>query len=141
MLSKAMQDAINEQIKNELYSGYLYLAMAAQCEADNLPGFAHWMRLQTQEEISHAMKLFDFINERGGRVVLQAIDQPPTEFDSPTKIFEMTLGHEQKVNSAMRSRLRRLQRGHPARDTLRRCAPSSSSMTRPTRARSSTDCR
>ncbi len=99
MLSKALQDAMNEQIKNELYSAYLYLSMSAYCEEANLPGFAHWMRLQAQEEVSHAMKFYDFIYERGGRVVLQAIDQPPVEFKSPFHVFEQTLGHEQKVTA------------------------------------------
>jgi len=99
MLGKAMQDAINEQIKNELYSAYLYLAMSAYCEANSLPGFAHWLRLQSQEEIEHAMKFFDFVNERGGRVELHAIDQPPVDFESPTKIFEATLEHERKVTA------------------------------------------
>ena len=80
-----------------LYSAYLYLSMSAYCEAANLPGFAHWMRVQAQEEVSHAMKFYDFICERGGRVVLQAIDQPPTEFQSPLHVFEQTLEHEQKV--------------------------------------------
>jgi len=97
MLSKTIQDAMNEQIKNELYSAYLYLSMSAYCEAANLPGFAHWMRMQAQEEVTHAMKFYDFIYERGGRVVLQAIDQPPVEFQSPLHVFEQTLEHEQKV--------------------------------------------
>jgi ferritin len=97
MLSKTIQDAMNEQIKNELYSAYLYLSMSAYCEAANLPGFAHWMRVQAQEEVGHAMKFYDFIYERGGRVVLQAIDQPPVEFQSPLHVFEQTLEHEQKV--------------------------------------------
>lgn len=97
MLSKTLQDAMNEQIKNELYSAYLYLSMSAYCEASNLPGFAHWMQMQAQEEVTHAMKFFDFIHERGGRVVLQAIDQPPVEFQSPLEVFEQTLEHEQKV--------------------------------------------
>jgi ferritin len=99
MLSKTLQEAMNEQIKNELYSAYLYLSMSAYCEAANLPGFAHWMRLQAQEEEIHAMKLFDFIHERGGRVVLQAIDQPPAEFQSPLDVFKETLEHEQKVTA------------------------------------------
>ena len=103
MLSKAMQDAINEQIKNELYSSYLYLAMSAYCEANNLPGFAHWLRVQSQEEIEHAMKFFGFVNERGGRVVLEAIDQPPVEFESPGKIFVETLNHERKVTAMINS--------------------------------------
>jgi ferritin len=99
MLSKTIQDAMNEQIKNELYSAYLYLSMSAYCEAANLPGFAHWMRVQAQEEEAHAMKFYDFIYERGGRVVLQAIDQPPVEFQSPLHVFEQTLEHEQKVTA------------------------------------------
>jgi ferritin len=90
---------MNEQIKNELYSGYLYLSMSAYCESINLPGFAHWMRMQEQEERIHALKFFDFVNERGGRVVLQAIDQPPAEFRSPLDILEKTLEHEQKVTA------------------------------------------
>jgi ferritin len=97
MLSEAMQGAINEQIKNELYSAYLYLSMSAYCEANSLPGFARWLRVQSQEEVEHAMKFFDFVNERGGRVELQAIDQPPTEFESAVEIFEQTLAHERKV--------------------------------------------
>jgi len=99
MLSEKMQDAMNEQIKNELYSAYLYLAMGAYAEDANLPGFANWMRLQTQEEVAHAMKFFDFINERGGRVELRAIDQPPAEFAGPTDLFEKTLEHEKLVTS------------------------------------------
>ncbi len=107
MLSKVMQDRINEQIKNELYSAYLYVSMSAHFEAANLSGFAHWMRLQGQEEVSHAMKFFDFVNNRNGRVVLQAIDQPPVEFESPLDIFEQTLEHERKV-TAMINRLYKL---------------------------------
>jgi len=99
MLSQAMQDAINEQIKNELYSAYLYLAMSAHCEANGIPGSAHWMRVQSQEEVEHAMRFFDFVNERGGRVTLYAIDQPPTEFDSLLAIFKETLEHERKVTA------------------------------------------
>lgn len=97
MLGNAMQQAINVQIKNELYSAYLYLAMAAYAESENLAGFAHWMRLQSQEEVNHAMKFFDYVNERGGRVELHAIDKPPVAFDSPRHLFVETLGHERKV--------------------------------------------
>ncbi|NIV36088.1 MAG: ferritin [Anaerolineae bacterium] len=99
MLSQAMQDAINEQIKNELYSAYLYLSMSAHCESDGMSGCARWMRAQSQEEVEHAMKFFDFVNERGGRVTLHAIDQPPTEFDSLLAIFKETLEHERKVTA------------------------------------------
>jgi len=99
MLSEAIQDAMNEQIKNELCSAYLYLSMSAYCESVNLPGFAHWMRVQAQEETTHAMKFYDFICERGGRVVLQAIDQPPVKYESPLDVFEKTLEHEGKVTA------------------------------------------
>ena len=99
MLSKTMQDAMNEQIKNELYSAYIYLSMSAYFETINLPGFAHWMQIQAQEEAGHAMRFYNFINERGGRVVLHAIDQPPAEFESPLDVFERTLEHEQLVTS------------------------------------------
>lgn len=97
MFNKKLQDAINDHIKHELYSAYLYLSMSAHFEGVNLPGFARWMRVQSQEESSHAMKLFDFIHERGGRVVLQAIAQPPGDFKSPLDVFQQALEHEQKV--------------------------------------------
>lgn len=99
MVNKNMQDAINEQIKHELSSAYLYLAMSAFCGSINLPGFAKWLRVQWEEEQSHAMRLFDYLNVRGGRAVLQAIDRPPTEFKSPLEIFQQVLTHEQKVTS------------------------------------------
>ena len=97
IIGKVVEDAINEQIKNELYSSYLYLAMSAHFEAASLPGFAKWTRMQAQEEVEHAMKLFDYLNERGGRVVLDAIEKPPTQYGAPLEIFEMILSHEQKV--------------------------------------------
>ena len=97
MLSKAVEQAINDQIKNEHYSAYLYLSMSAYLESANLPGMARWMRLQSDEEMSHAMKFFDHVHDRGGRVVLQAIGQPPSEFGSPLDVFEKALAHEQKV--------------------------------------------
>jgi len=97
MLNKVVQDAINEQIKNEIYSAYLYLAMSAQFESESLPGFAKWTRMQADEETDHALKLFDYVNERGGRVELMAIDQPPKEFGAPLQVFEQVLAHEKKV--------------------------------------------
>lgn len=97
MLKQSVQDALNEQIKNELYSAYVYLSVSAYCDSHGLPGFAKWMRMQSQEEVGHAMKFFDFINDRGGRVILQAVDQPASEFGSPLDIAEKTLEHEQKV--------------------------------------------
>ena len=97
MLSKAIQDAINEQIKNELYSAHQYLSMSAYCESVNLPGFAHWMLAQAQEEREHAMKFFTFLLNRKGRVILQAIEQPVVEFGSPLEVFEQALEQEQQV--------------------------------------------
>ena len=96
-LSQKMQDALNEQIREELASAYIYLSMAAYCESIALPGFAKWMRAQTAEEEEHAMKFFDYINERGGRVQLQPIEGPPVEFEGPTDVFEKTLEHEQYI--------------------------------------------
>ena len=98
-MKQPVQDAVNEQIKHELESAYVYLSMSAHFEAENLPGFARWMRLQAQEELGHAMRLFDYMNDRGGRVVLQAIEQPATKFDSILSVFEMALAHEQKVTA------------------------------------------
>ena len=97
MLSKKMFAAMNEQVKHELYSAYLYLSMAAHFEAANLGGFAKWMRIQAGEEQEHALKFFDHILERGEKVVLQSIDQPVVEFGSPIAVFEEVLAHEQKV--------------------------------------------
>ena len=99
MVNKSMQDAVNEQIKHEFNSAYLYLSMSAFCGSINLPGFAKWLRVQWGEEQSHAMRLFDYLYVRGGRVVLQAIDRPPAEFKSPLEIFQQVLTHEQKVTS------------------------------------------
>lgn len=99
MLSKAIQDAINEQIKNELYSAHQYLSMAAYCESANLPGFAHWMLAQAQEEREHAMKFYNFLLNRKGRVILQAIEQPVVEFGSPLEVFEQALEQEQQVTA------------------------------------------
>lgn len=97
MLGKTIQDAMNEQIKHEFHSAYVYLSMTAYCEAANLPGFAHWMRLQAAEEVEHALKFFNFVNDRSGRVQLQAIDQPPVEFASPLDVFEQALAHERHI--------------------------------------------
>ncbi len=96
-----IQDAINDQIRMELSSGYVYLAMSAQFEAETFDGFAHWMRLQAQEELAHAMRLFDYLNRRGGRVALQAIPQPPPSFDSPLEAFKNALDHEKAVTASI----------------------------------------
>jgi len=97
MISKAMQDGINEQINKELYSSYLYLSMAAYFENKNLPGFAHWMRVQEGEEREHAMKFYDFLLERGGTISLKAIDAPPAAWKSDLELFKEVATHEAKV--------------------------------------------
>jgi ferritin len=97
MLSRRLQTALNDQITAELESAYVYLSMCAYFEAQNLRGMAHWMRLQAQEEIGHAMKIFDFINDRGGRVILQSLEKPPADFKSPLDAFQKALAHEQKI--------------------------------------------
>jgi ferritin len=97
MLSKTIQDALNEQIKNELFSSYLYLSMSAYCAESNLPGFASWMRVQSSEENTHAMKFFSYILERNGHIELQALDKPQAKFSSPMELFKQVLEHEKKV--------------------------------------------
>jgi len=97
MISKKMEKALNEQVNAELYSAYLYLSMEAYFKSLNLNGFANWMMVQTQEEVSHAMKIYGFIDERGGRITLKPIDGPKTEWDSPLEVFEAVYEHEQKV--------------------------------------------
>ena len=99
MLSKPVNEAMNAQITHEMASAYLYLSMAAYFESINLPGFASWMRVQFEEEQEHALKFFDYINERGGKVSLQPIPQVEVDFASPHAAFELTYAHEQKVTS------------------------------------------
>lgn len=100
-MKQSIQDALNAQISKELYAAHLYLAMAAYFEQENLPGFAHWMRAQNEEEIGHAMRIFDFVNDNGGRVVLGGIDEPPAEFKGPVEVMRQALAHEQKVTEAI----------------------------------------
>ena len=97
MLDERMQDALNRQINAELYSAYLYLSMSAQFAELGLAGGQSWMHVQFQEELFHAQKFFDYVVERGGRVLLGAIEQPTQEWPSPLAMFEGTLEHEQKV--------------------------------------------
>jgi len=101
MIGKAMQDAMNDQINKELFSSYLYLSMAAYFENKNLMGFAHWMRVQEGEEREHAMKFYDFILERGGQVVLKAIDAPATTWNSNLELFREVAKHEGEVTASI----------------------------------------
>ena len=99
MLSKNLEAAINEQIKHEFYSAYLYLSMGAWAESNNLSGSARWLKMQAQEEQEHALKFFEYVHDRGGAVTLQAISQPPAVFTSLLDLFEQVLAHEQKVTA------------------------------------------
>ena len=90
---------MNNQVQAEFYSAQLYLAMSAYCDSENLKGFAHWLRVQYQEETSHGLKFVDHILERGGGVVLKAVDAPPAKFGTPLKVFEEVLAHEKKVTA------------------------------------------
>ncbi len=100
-MNDVVQDAFNEQIKNELFAGYLYLSMSAHLDQENLPGFAHWMRLQAQEELAHAIRLFDYVLRRGGRIELHGIEAPTTDFGPPLAVFESVLEHERAVTSTI----------------------------------------
>jgi len=97
MLTENVQNALNDHFNAELYSSYLYLSMHAYFKSINLDGFANWMYQQAKEELLHAMKFYNFINQRGGRARTAAIDEPPSEWDSPLAVFEETYSHEQKV--------------------------------------------
>jgi ferritin len=97
MLSVKIQEALNRQLNAELYSSYLYISMNAYFKSINLDGFANWMHFQAQEELTHAMKFYDFIISRGGRVKLAQVEAPPSDWASPLAVFEATLQHEQKV--------------------------------------------
>jgi ferritin len=99
MLSDKMQQALNDHYNAELYSSYLYLSMAAYFGEKNLTGSASWMKIQALEEMVHAMKFYNFIEERGGRVILQQIDQPPSEWSSILTVFQEVLKHEQHVTA------------------------------------------
>jgi ferritin len=99
MLSDKLQDALNGQLNAEYYSSYLYLSMAAYFDSRNLSGSAHWMRVQAQEELGHALKFYGHIVDRRGRVTLSAIQAPPTEWKSPLAAFQDAFKHEQKVTA------------------------------------------
>ena len=88
VLTKAMEEALNQQVNKEIYSAYFYLSMAAYFEAQNLKGFANWLNIQVQEELSHGMKFYRYILDRGGQIVLSDIKAPDTKWKNPLQIFE-----------------------------------------------------
>lgn len=103
MISRTMQDALNAQINLEQYSAQLYLAMSAHCEGKSFKGFAHWLRVQAAEETAHAVKLIDFLLDRGGKLELKAIAVPPAEFGGVIQVFEQTLEHEKGITTRINS--------------------------------------
>lgn len=96
-----MLKALNEQVNKEMYSAYLYLSMSAHCTNVGLNGFANWFMVQYQEETFHAMKIYNYINEQGEKVVLQAIEKPPSDFGTPLEMFQATLKHEQFITKSI----------------------------------------
>jgi ferritin len=101
VIHASIQDALNSQINLEQYSAQLYLAMSAHLEAKSFRGFAHWLRIQAQEETAHALKLVDFLLDRGGKLQLAPVAAPPTDFGTVTKVFEHVLAHEQKNTASI----------------------------------------
>ncbi len=101
MIKKEIENAINDQINEELYSAYIYLSMSGYFEDQDLPGFAQWMYAQYQEEIEHAMRFYRYLQERGGRLHLQEIKEPPKEWDSPLDAFETALEHERYITGCI----------------------------------------
>lgn len=120
MLNNKVQDALNEQINAEFWSAYLYLSMAQHFEAEGMPGVANWFKIQFQEEQAHATIFMNYINQRGGRVTLKAIDAVPTSWESPLEAFKATLEHEQKVTALINSlyALAESERDYATRDRL-----------------------
>lgn len=96
-LVEAVESALNKQINAEMSAYYTYLSMSSWFEAQNLAGFATWMRDHAEEEMAHAMRIYDYVNERGGRVRLMAIDAPENEWDSIEAIIADALKHEEHV--------------------------------------------
>jgi ferritin len=101
MISEKVQKALNGQINTELYSAYLYLSMSAYFQTINLTGFAGWMRTQAQEELMHAMRLYDYLNDRSGRVALARVEAPPSRWDTPLAAFVDSYNHEQQNTAAI----------------------------------------
>jgi ferritin len=101
MVSQKIVDALNLQLNKELFSSYLYLSMSAYFDGKNLSGMTQWMKLQSQEEYEHAMKFYDFILRLGGKVKLSAIEEPQIDWESPKKVFEDSLHHEQYISKSI----------------------------------------
>lgn len=103
MLKKTLADALNNQINEELFSSYLYLSMSAYLQNNNLAGFAHWMKIQAQEEYIHSLKFYDFILQRGAAVNLKAIKAPKTSWKNVEEVVKETLAHEIHITNCINS--------------------------------------
>lgn len=116
MMGKNMEEALNEQIREELGSAYLYLAMAAYFHSQNLPGMAHWMEVQVGEEYGHALQIYRHVVERGGRVKLQALPEPKFEWPSPLEAWKAAHEHEQHISARIHAllELARQEKDYPA---------------------------
>ncbi len=101
MLKDSVQKALNDQVRHEFYSAHVYLAMCAWFEDQGLPGFATWMRLQYEEELAHGLKIFDFINDRDGKVIIDGVEAPPASWDSPLAAFEAAHDNEKAVSRSI----------------------------------------
>lgn len=101
MLSKKMTDSLNEQVNKEMYSAYLYMAMSAHADNTGLKGFANWFMVQYEEEMTHAMKIYHYLQGQGARIKLMAIEEPADSFASPLDMFEKTLAHEQFITKSI----------------------------------------
>jgi len=101
MISEKMTSALNEQINKEMYSAYLYMSMSAHCTNVGLDGFANWFMVQYKEEMTHAMKIYDYLNEQGEKIILETIEKPPSEFGTVLEMFEATLEHEQFITKSI----------------------------------------
>ena len=101
VISEKVRKVLNDQLNREIYSAYLYLSMAAYFDAEGFRGFARWMKKQAQEELTHAMKFYEYIHNRGGRVELNSIEKPPAEWDSAKDAFEAALKHEEFVTRSI----------------------------------------
>ena len=112
LATKDLLEEMNQHLAKELYAAYLYLSMAAYFESENLSGMAGWMRAQSNEEFAHAMKFWEHISDRGGRVRLLAIEQPPSDFKGPLQVFEQALHHEEQVSGEINKLYERAEEEH-----------------------------
>jgi len=99
MMKEKVYEELNKQVNMEIYSAYLYLSMATYFDAENLKGFSHWMKMQYEEEMEHAMKIYDYLYDQGQRVILTQINAPQSKWESPLFAFEDAYSHEQLVTS------------------------------------------